>query len=73
MNKKIKRIYGQELENQPHATDEVRNTYQAMRDAIEAYIEAIEEYAFAWGYETTKKEGGVKDAKSKTRYTGAGR
>lgn len=55
MDKKVLEIYEQELENQPQAPESVIEAYRGISEAIDAYIEELEKYYFAWGYEVGRE------------------
>lgn len=52
----ILNIMGEELENQPCASEETINTRSALDDALDAYIEAVQKDAFYLGYITAMKK-----------------
>ena len=59
MNKdyeKIIEIKDQECENCPKASEETRNTYSALDDALNDYINAVQNDAFYFGYITAMKQ-----------------
>lgn len=60
--KAIMEIMDQELDNQPMASEETRNTYSALNEAIENYVYATQKDAFYFGYITgmRRMEGGNK-------------
>ena len=51
LNKRILKIYEDNLENQPNMSEDVLEKYGKLQDAIEAYIEAVNKNIFCWGYE----------------------
>ncbi len=51
LNKRILKIYEDNLENQPNMSEDVLEKYGKLQDAIEAYIEAVSKNIFCWGYE----------------------
>jgi hypothetical protein len=52
----ILKIMHDEMENQPMASQKTRDTYSALHDAAEAYVNATQEDAFYWGYMTAMKQ-----------------
>lgn len=52
----ISQIMYQELDNQPAASNRVREAYNALNDAFEEYINAIQEDAFFFGFTTAMKK-----------------
>lgn len=57
MKKEIEKIYSKALENQPMASEEVRESYEKLNCVLEEYISAIQEDIFAWAYELGRKAG----------------
>lgn len=53
---KIIELMGSEMDNQPMASQRVRDGYSALQDAIDEYINAAQEDAFYWGYMTAMKQ-----------------
>lgn len=54
--KAIMEIMEKEQGNQPMASEETRNAYSALDDAINAYTEAVQKDAFYSGYITAMKQ-----------------
>lgn len=52
---KIIKIKEEELDNQPMASQRVIEARDALDDALEEYIVAVQEDAFYWGYMTAMK------------------
>ena len=52
---KIIKIKEEELDNQPMASQRVIEAQDALDDALEEYIVAVQEDAFYWGYMTAMK------------------
>ena len=52
----ILKVMHDEMENQPTASQKTRDTYSALHDAVEAYVNATQEDAFYWGYMTAMKQ-----------------
>lgn len=52
----ISQIMYHELDNQPAASERVREAYNALNDAFEEYINAMQEDAFCFGYITAMKK-----------------
>ena len=52
----ILKIMHDEMENQPMASQKTRDTYSALHDAGEAYVNATQEDAFYWGDMTAMKQ-----------------
>lgn len=52
----ISQIMYQELDNQPAASERVREAYNALNNAFEEYINAMQEDAFCFGYITAMKK-----------------
>ena len=52
----ILKIMHDEMENQPMASQKTRDTYSALHDADDAYVNATQEDAFYWGYMTAMKQ-----------------
>lgn len=52
----ISQIMYQELDNQPAASERVREAYNALNDAFEEYINAMQEDAFCFVYITAMKK-----------------
>lgn len=57
MTEELRKIYDKALDDQPQATDEVREAYRNLGYALDRYIEAMQEYDFAWAYELGRKAG----------------
>lgn len=55
---KIIELMGSEMDNQPMASQRVKDGYSALQDAIDEYINAAQEDAFYWGYMTAMKQCG---------------
>ena len=53
---KIIELMGSEMDNQPMASQRVKDSYSALQDAIDEYIVAAQEDAFYWGYMTAMKQ-----------------
>ena len=53
---KIIKIKEEELDNQPMASQRVIEARDALDDALEEYIVAVQEDAFYWGYMTAMKQ-----------------
>nr|DAU36369.1 MAG TPA: hypothetical protein [Caudoviricetes sp.] len=53
---KIIKIKEEELDNQPMASQRVIEARDALDDALEEYIVAVQEDAFCWGYMTAMKQ-----------------
>ena len=51
LNKRILKIYEDNLENQPNMSEDVLEKYGKLQDAIETYIEAVSKNIFCWDYE----------------------
>lgn len=49
--KEFGKIYGEYGENLEQAPERVRNAYQAMQDAFEEYLCAVEEWTFRTAFE----------------------
>ena len=52
---KIIKIKEEELDNQPMASQRAIEARDALDDALEEYIVAVQEDAFYWGYMTAMK------------------
>ncbi len=52
---KIIKIKEEELDNQPMASQKAIEARDALDDALEEYIVAVQEDAFYWGYMTAMK------------------
>ena len=52
----ILKIMHDEMEHPPMASQKTRDTYSALHDAVEAYVNATQEDAFYWGYMTAMKQ-----------------
>ena len=48
----ILKIMYDEMENQPMASQKTRDTYSALHDAVEAYVNATQEDAFTGIYDS---------------------
>ena len=57
MNQEMEKIYREAQENQPEASEAVRESYKELNYALDEYINAIQEYVFAWAYELGRKAG----------------
>ena len=57
MHKEIEKIYSEALENQPMASEAVRESYKKLNYALDEYINAVQEDIFAWAYELGRKAG----------------
>ncbi|MGI6010176.1 MAG: hypothetical protein ACOX8H_01585 [Ruminococcus sp.] len=57
MHKEIEKIYSEALENQPMASEAVREGYKKLNYALDEYINALQEDIFAWAYELGRKAG----------------
>lgn len=57
MDKEMEKIYSEALENQPMASEAVRESYKKLNYALDEYINAVQEYVFAWAYELGRKAG----------------
>ena len=55
---KVLKIMSDEMDNQPMASQRVRDARNAFDDIIEEYIIAVQEDAFYWGYMTAMKQRG---------------
>ena len=55
----IVKIMENELNNQPMASQRTRDAYSALDDALNEYVNAIQEDAFLFGYITAMKRQGV--------------
>ena len=59
----FQRIYSECLENEPQASETVRNSYQGMHDVFGDYLAAVQEdvfrYAYQCGYKAALKGGAV--------------
>lgn len=53
---KIIELMSSEMDNQPMASQRVKDGYSALQDAIDEYINATQEDAFYWGYMTAMKQ-----------------
>ena len=53
---KIIKIKEEELDNQPMASQRAIEARDALDDALEEYIVAVQEDAFYWGYMTAMKQ-----------------
>ena len=53
---KIIELMGSETDNQPMASQRVKDGYSALHDAIDEYINTAQEDAFYWGYMTAMKQ-----------------
>lgn len=53
---KIIELMGSEMDNQPMASQRVKDGYSALQDAIDEYINVAQEDAFYWGYMTAMKQ-----------------
>ncbi|MCI8374908.1 MAG: hypothetical protein HFI29_05655 [Lachnospiraceae bacterium] len=49
--KELEKIYEEYCENLGEAPDSVKNAYQAMHDAFEEYLCAVEEWTFRTAFE----------------------
>ena len=56
LDERAVKIYNDNLEDQPMASDEVRKAYKALNAALDDYINAICLDSFCWGYELGRKE-----------------
>lgn len=61
--KKIMEIKDLECENQPDASEETRNTYSALDDALNGYINAVQNDAFYFCFLTAMKYFNVQEEK----------
>lgn len=57
MDKEMEKIYSEALENQPMASEAVRESYKKLNYALDEYISALQEDIFAWAYELGRKAG----------------
>lgn len=57
INKEMEKIYSEALENQPMASETVRESYKKLDYALDEYISALQEDIFAWAYELGRKAG----------------
>lgn len=53
---KILEIMENERENQPMASQRTKDGYSGFQDAIEEYVNGVQEDAFYWGYMTAIKQ-----------------
>ena len=53
---KILEIMENERENQPMASQRTKDGYSGFQDAIEEYVNGVQEDAFYWGYMTAMKQ-----------------
>ena len=58
----IIKIMENELGNQPMASQRTRDAYSALDDALNEYVNAIQEDAFCFGYITAMKRQGARVA-----------
>lgn len=54
----IVKIYEENLENEPSASDDVRKAYTNLNNSLQDYINALCEDAFVFGYKTAMQQGG---------------
>lgn len=52
---KVLSIKEEELDNQPMAGEEVRESYNALYGMFDRYINALQDEAFYWGYITAMR------------------
>lgn len=57
MNENILRVYEEALEEQPVVHEKLKDAYKELSEALDAYIDEIQKYAFCWGYEVGRKAG----------------